>query len=230
MGRAALILVGASIGVLVGIGVFMVLDEDPGPLIGPSAPVDSPFPAVDHDEQAAADLITAWERWRTATFYARGTWERRLDGGGAPLRGTTLTVQAPPRRTVVRLGSLVELVDGSTRTCDAEIEGAVAPACVTGAPGLSYEERVEAELGVVTEYVTGETRPFDVGGGRRPGCYRVENRALLAAAPWGLWAEFCFDEETGAMEWARIRRATATDTEIVVEIRADVTDDDFVFG
>ena len=99
-----------------------------------------------------------------------------------------------------------------------------------GGAGMSYEERVAAELTAVAEYVSGETRPFDIGVGRAPGCYRAENRAGLAAASWGLWAEFCFDEETGAMESARIRRASAVDTEVMVEIRAEVTEADFLFG
>lgn len=230
MGRTVLVLVGVSVGVLIGIGVFALFDEDPEPLVGEGEPVSTPFPAVEHDERAAAELLTAWERWRTATFYARGSWERRLDNGEPPLRGPVLTVQDPPRRAVVRLGSLVELIDDSVRACDAEIEGVLTPGCQTGASGLSYEERVTRELALVADYVSGEQRSFDVGFGDTAGCYQAENRALLAAAPWGLWAQFCFDGETGAMASARVRRATATDTEVMVEIRAEVSESDFAFG
>ncbi|MFQ5556979.1 MAG: hypothetical protein ACE5GB_05665, partial [Acidimicrobiales bacterium] len=80
--RIAAVLIGLSIGVLAGIGAFALLDDESGPASLPTGePVTSSFPSVDHDEQAAAGLIEAWERWLTGTFYARGTWTRRLDDG-----------------------------------------------------------------------------------------------------------------------------------------------------
>ena len=230
MGRVALVISGLAIGVFVGIGLFALFDDDPDPVIGAARVPVNPFPRVEHDETAAADLTAAWERWRTATFYARGWWERRLDSGGTPLRGSALTVQDPPRRVVVRLGSVVELVEGSTRSCDADVDGAVPPLCTAATGGVGYDERVARELSVIEDYVMGDTRTFDVGRGDLDGCFRAENRALLAAAPWGLWAEFCFDDATGAMRSARIRRDSAVDTEVMIEIRADVTDADFVLG
>ena len=228
MGRIVLVVVGVSIGVLIGIGAFALLD-DSQVVVGRGRPVVTPFPAVDHDEEAAAGLLAAWERWRNATFYSRGTWERRLDAGDDPLRGQVLTVQDPPRRAIVRLGSLVELIDDTIRSCDSDIDGTLPPSCLLGEVGLSYRERVTTEIAVVEEYVIGSARPFDVGPGTSDGCFRAENRTRLAAASWGLWAEFCFDDLTGAMESARIRRETAVDTEIMTLIRADVSDADFVF-
>ncbi len=228
MGRVALVVVGVSIGVLVGIGAFaLVDDEDDGPVIGPGVPAESSFPAVGHDGAAALDLVAAWETWRTATFYARGVWERRLDSGGGPLRGDVLNVQDPPRRVVVRLGALVELTDGSVRSCDADVDGGLAPTCTPSDAGLSYEARVAAEMALVEGYVIGESRVFNVGLGESEGCYRAENRALLPAAPWGLWAEFCFDPLSGAMRSARIRRDSAVDTEVMFEVRDTVSESDF---
>lgn len=230
MGRAALILIGLSVGVLAGIGAFALLEEEQDPLVSAARPVESEFPSVDHDPAAASELVAAWERWRTATFSARGTWERRLDEGGTPLRGVVETVQDPPRRTVVRLGTLVESVDGTMRSCDTELENLAAPPCAEGEGSIGYDQRVALELELVESYVTGDDRPFDVGPGVRTGCYRVENRAFLATAPWGLWAEFCFDADTGAMQSARVRRSSAVDVEIMFEIRSDVTTADFVLG
>lgn len=230
MVRAALVIVGVAFGVLLGIGAFVILGDDTPSSVGPSRPAEIVFPAVDHDEVAATELIEAWRRWRTATFYSRGSWERRLDGGDSPLRGEVLTVQDPPRRTVVRLGSLVELIDDAVRTCDAEAGGALAPSCLRGQGGLGYADRVAAEMVRVESYVRGDGRPFDVDFGSDSGCYRVENRTLLPAAPWGLWAEFCFDPESGAMASARVRRDSAVDTEVMVEIRTEVTEADFELG
>jgi hypothetical protein len=230
VGRAVLVVVGVSLGVLLGIGAYTVLGDDTPSSVGTARPAQTDFPAVDHDEVAAADLLDAWRRWRTATFYSRGSWERRLDNGDSPLRGEVVTVQNPPRRTVVRLGSLVELIDDAVRTCDSEAGGALALSCLTGRGELTYDQRVAAEVNVVEGYVSGDDRPFDVGFGTDDGCYRVENRALLPAAPWGLWAEFCFDPESGAMESARVRRDSAVDTEVMVEIRTGVTEADFDLG
>lgn len=230
MGRAALIVVGVSVGVLLGIGAQEWFGDDSAPSVSGPETVSTSFPPVTHDRGSARDLLAAWGRWRTSTFYARGTWERRLDSGGDPLRGPVLTVQDPPRRVVIRLGALLESTDGSVRSCDSEVGGQLSPACIASAGGIGHDERVAAELAVVEGYVTGAARAFDVGPGSRSGCYRAESRTFAAAAPWGLWAEFCFDADTGAMVMARILRDSAVDTEVMIEVRSELTAADFALG
>ena len=221
MERGLLIALGLVVGVVAALGFYAWrLDDEPAG----DAPSTN-FPAIAHDTEAAATLIADWERWRTATFVTEGTWTRTLDGVEEPLTGSVYTAQQPPRRLVVRLGVTVEQIDDLVATCDSSTDELIAPACVPGS-GLSYVERVEGEMGLVRQYVTGDAREYDVGLADN-GCYQLSSALPRLASPWGKWAEFCFDEESGALRKATVRRQSATDVELIVLIRADVTDADF---
>ena len=58
-------------------------------------------------------------------------------------------------------------------------------------------------------------------------CYQAELIGPALASPWGRWAEFCFDEESGALRLARIRRPSAIDVESINTIRTEVSRADF---
>ena len=77
-------------------------------------PLEVNFPPVDHDPDAARELIASWTRWRTATFVAAGTWTRTLDDDPSPLVGEVYVAQRPPRRYTVRLGNVVDLWEMTT--------------------------------------------------------------------------------------------------------------------
>ena len=222
MERGLVVVLGLVVGVVLVLGAFAVFagDDNPGP-----APATS-FPAIDHEAVAADGLLAAWQRWRTATFVSAGTWSRTVDGVAEPLTGPVYTAQRPPRRLVVRLGSTVEEIDQTVATCDSSDDELVAPACLAGDSGLSFDERVAAELVLVSGYVTSDARLYDVGRGE-PGCFRVELVVPVLAAPWGRWAEFCFDPASGALASARVRRPSAVDLEIIDVIRTEVDDADF---
>ena len=221
MERGLVVVLGLVVGVVVAIGAFALFagGDDPEP------PVTS-FPAVEHEAVAADGLQAAWRRWRTATFVSEGTWTRTLDGVAEPLTGPVYTAQRPPRRLVVRLGSTVEETDQTVATCDSSDDELVAPPCLAGDSGLSFDERVAAEMDLISAYVAGEARLYDVGRAE-PGCYRVELLEPILAAPWGRWAEFCFDPASGALASARVRRQSAIDLEIIELIRTEVTEADF---
>ena len=228
--RAVLIVIGLAAGVLGGIGAFVLVDRartPTDPVVFSDEVVVSQFPAVTHDELAAADLRQAWENWRQSTFYARGDWERRLDDGDQTLSGPVLLVQDPPRRLVARLGSLVEQIDGDVFSCDPLPEDSIGAPCVTGSGTISYSERVQRELDAVDTYVFGDQRAFNVQYADAPGCYQAESRTFNPAVPWGLWAQFCFDHDTRVMISSRIRRESAIDIEAIFESRSVVTDADF---
>lgn len=183
------------------------------------------FPPIDHDPAAAALLIDAWERWRTASFVSIGTWTRTVDGVAGPLTGDVYTAQDPPRRLVVRLGAVVESVDGFTAACSpVEDDEALTPACL-GGEGIGYDERVAAELALVEQYVGGASRLYDVA--TDGACFQAELIGPALASPWGRWAEFCFDDTSGALQLARIRRPSAIDVESIHTIRTDVAEADF---
>ena len=232
MGRVALVLGGLAAGVLLAIGLSLVFADDAGDADGASferRPLDElRFPPVDHDPAAATELVEAWARWRGATFVARGTWTRELDDPTQDvLAGGSYRVQDPPRRLVVRLGSTVERIDGDVSVCDSGDDSLVAPACTDGAGVLTYDERVAREMAVVAAYVEGPDRAYDAAAGPDDGCHRVELVAPALASPWGRWAEFCFDEATGALVSSVVRRASAVDTEQLRVVSDTVTDADF---
>jgi hypothetical protein len=181
---------------------------------------------VTHDLQAAEDLVVAWNRWRTATFVSVGTWTRTLDGNAEPLTGDAFTAQEPPRRVVVRLGAVIESIDGSVVTCDNPEEPVIVPGCSEVDGVLSYDDRLRAEMSLVLNYVIGEERIYDVAA--VDGCFSVELIPAALRSPWGRAGQFCFDEASGALQSSRVRRQSAVDEEIVLAIRTDVTDADFL--
>ena len=213
-----------------GIGVLLVLGVDA--LRGGGAdqsgdePATTSFPAIDHDPVAADELVVAWERWRTATFVSSGTWSRVLDSGGAPLEGPVYTAQDPPRRLTLRLGAVIDQIDGTVARCDLPSEDLIVPACLSTETSYGYDERVRIEMAFVVQYVSGPSRLYDVGFGPTD-CFRVELEVAALGSPWGRWSEFCFDDASGALRSSRTRRQSAIDTEQIAEIRVEVTDNDF---
>lgn len=231
MNRIAKIGVGLLFGFVAALVIGAIVIDEPSPVVSEGRAVDNRFPAVDHDPEAATELMAAWLRWRTATFIADGTWSRTLDAGGQPLTGPVHIVQDPPRRLVQRLGSTVELFDDAVASCEPADDGTdpVAP-CVSGSSGLTYQQRVDSELALVRAYVTGESRIYDTGRGLIDGCYRAELNAAALGSPWGRWAEFCFDPASGALLSSRIRRQSAIDVEFDEVTSTVVADSDFPSG
>ena len=231
MDRALIVLLGAVVAAVGVIGVaaiwLTVTTDDGDPIVlEPGVTEGVSFPAIDHDPAGAAALVTAWQRWRTASFVSVGTWTRTIDARpDEPLTGDVYVAQAPPRRLVVRLGSVVERHGDEVSACSVSDQVVIAPPCVAG-EGLAYDALVEYELGLVERYVTGPSRLYDVARSSVD-CFRAELVVPASASPWGRWAEYCFDEQTGALRSARVRRRSATDVELVGSIRAEVRDDDF---
>lgn len=222
MQRLLLVATGVVVGVVAVFAIVAALgggDDD-------GEPATTSFPAIDHDLDAAAALLEAWERWRTATFVSSGTWSRTLDAGGAPLSGPIYTAQDPPRRLILRLGSVIDQIDGTVARCDLPSDELIVPDCVPADTSRTYEERVADEMELVARYLAGPTRLYDVGFGES-GCFRVELEAPELRSPWGRWSEFCFDDATGALRSSRTRRTSAVDVSAVDEIRAEVSDADF---
>lgn len=235
MDRALVVILGfvaAAVTVLAVAAVWLTAGADADGADGAAVAADGPaviegvsFPPVDHDVDAAAALVEAWARWRTATFVSIGTWTRTVDSMAEPLTGEVYVAQEPPRRLVVRLGAVVERTGGTVAACSPVEEDTVPPACLAG-EGLGYDELVDRELGLVRQYVGGETRIYDVGVDEH-GCFEAELFGPALASPWGRWARFCFDDGSGALQSALIRRPSAIDVESTHTIRTDVTDADF---
>ena len=156
--------------------------------------------------------MVAWNRWRTASFVSSGTWTRTLDGSDEPLTGDAYTAQDPPRRLVLRLGAVIESIDGTLLTCDNPAEPVIVPGCSEVAGLRSYDERLRSEMSLVLNYVRGDQRIYDVA--EVDGCFHVELIPAALRSPWGRAAQFCFDDESGALRSSRVRRQSAVDEEI----------------
>jgi len=193
----------AVVAALVVIAVVGVLRQ-PEPAGLEIVPLDSEFAAFDHNPAAAAALIDAWARWRTATVVTSGTWTRQLDAAEAPLTGTVYLAQDPPNRVSIRLSAEVSRIEDQER----------------------FDRLNANELVLVGGYVTGESRIYNVEFGD-PGCFVAQLNIWAPASPWGLRAEYCFDDASGALVSARVRRQSATDIEVITDIRTTVTGEDF---
>ena len=209
MDRALTVILGFVVaGTVLLLGVALVVtirSADDEPFEVSFTPIETDFPAVEHDPAAAADLLDAWAAWRIGTFVTVGTWTRTVDGRpDDPLVGDVSLVQDPPRRQVVRLGSLVSDIDDQER----------------------FENLVVTELGLVGGYVLGEDRLYDVARVDEA-CFHAELMAPALASPWGRWAEYCFDGESGAMVSARVRRQSAIDVEQSIVVTTEVSAADF---
>ena len=220
-----LVVAGLVAGVVVVLAFAAVRADGEATSDGPRGDVELSFPAVDHDEAAAEALVLAWNRWRTASFVSFGTWTRTLDDSTAPLTGDSYLAQDPPRRVVVRLGAVIESIDGTVVTCDDPSEPVIVPGCTEVASGRSYDDRLRTEMSLVLNYVRGEQRIYDVA--LVDGCFQVELVEAALRSPWGRVARFCFDDESGALRSSRVRRQSAVDEEVVAVIRTEVTEDDF---
>ena len=209
MDRALTLLLAVIAGLVVVLGVGALVltlggDDDPGELVFEELE-PSEFPPVEHDPDAAVALREAWTRWRTATFVSSGTWTRTLDARpDEPLTGEAYTAQDPPRRFQIKLSAVVE------RTETEE----------------TYERLLGTELALVDGYVRGDNRLYDVADAG-DGCFHAELIKPVINSPWGLWAEYCFDDATGALELARLRKPDGVDVERHTTIRAEVADADF---
>ena len=210
MDRALTVVLGlvvAGVVLLLAVALVLTVRADDDVFEVTFEPVSTDFPPVDHDPDAAADLIDAWAAWRTGTFVTAGTWSRTVDGRDDPLVGDVYLAQDPPRRVVVRLGAQVLDIDDAER----------------------FESLVVNELALVGGYVVGDDRLYDVAR-ISDACFHAELVAPALASPWGRWAEYCFDAETGAMVSARVRRQSAIDVERTAVVTTVVTEADFRVG
>lgn len=180
------------------------------------------------DPQAAAvELITAWERSRTATFVATGTFERRSSVTGAVLTSEDVVAQRPPERLHRQLGGVDGRVDDRLLVCPgAPPESDPAP-CQLGEPGgPTYAESVDDELAGLRSLLLGDEPLYSVDVVDE-GCFSLTQERVDPRAPFGVAARLCFDPATGAPSARRITfEGGITETLVVTDIRSEVADAD----
>jgi hypothetical protein len=206
---------GGVVGVLLTVPVA-VIDDVAGPA--------SPLLPIEVDPAAAAAFVGAWERSRTTTWQVESTFSRELVSGRS-LHAEVLTVQRPPDRLEVGLGSVEGRRRGGRFACSADPDGELR--CREVEAGLSYAEEVARDLRRLEVLVTERGRRVALYAVEESdGCFDLRLRFSYPAPPYGQSATFCFDVETGAPVRTVIRRADAVDTTVAREVSGQVDDAD----
>lgn len=185
-----------------------------------TAPV--PIPAV--DPRAADAFLDAWRESRTGTWRVEATFTREL-ADGRSLRAAVVTVQRPPDRLEVGLGSVEGRRDGERFACSAADDGELR--CRAAETTLTYEEEVEREIGRLAALVRERADRLALYTvAHRGSCFDLRLRFSYPAAPYGDEAMFCFDDETGALTRTEIRRPEGVDRTVADEVDAVVSAED----
>jgi hypothetical protein len=230
-----LVAIGLLFGLAVGVVVAWALDEPGEPVhldvVGSTAVTVAPESA-----EAAEAFIEAWERSRRATFVAVTEWHRVTDVGAEMTERRVFAQRLPDR---VRSGdhSRRGQIGGIVYTCDQlplgdaldegggvepEVECRETPADEPDAE--TVDEMVEAEVELMWRHVVG-TRPL-YRVGQRGNCFFLRLDRAMVVPPYGFRTAFCFDAHSGAVSDFRIDRVEGTDTERLLWVRDEVTDDD----
>lgn len=173
--------------------------------------------------RAANDFLTAWERYRHATYTATLEFTR-VATNGQSLQSTSTFAQQPPRRAIRGGDGSVLLTDGAaSRTCNA-LSGTVS--CVP-APAVDYEAAVATELDSWRSAVLAEVPYYRVSV-PDTGCFQLELVVAMTDPPYGRVAQFCFDATTGALLRRQLVRDGATDTEEATRVSPVVPADAFL--
>jgi hypothetical protein len=179
-------------------------------------------------DAAAQRFALAWERSRTATFVAEGTYERRSDVTGARLASEDVLAQRPPDRLHRQLGGVEGRRDDRLLLCPAAPAGddAVPPCRLAPAGPRSYDEEVAREVAGVRSLTMGAGRLYAVTE-TEEGCFALELERADPRAPFGVDASFCFDQATGAPRSSRVaHEGGIVEVVVVAAIRTDVRDAD----
>jgi len=180
------------------------------------------------DGAAAARLIDAWERSRTATFLRSATFERRSEVTGAVISSEDVLAQRPPQRIHRQLGGVDGRDDDRLVVCAAPPAGETGGVCQLGAPGgPTYAEDVAEELADLRALLQRPDPLYAVADGDEDGCFELAQQRSDPRAPFGTEAQFCFDAATGAPTNSRVRyEGGIVEVVTVTEIEIVVTDGD----
>lgn len=176
-------------------------------------------------DEAVAELLQAWAANRLGTYVVEGESVRRGTDGDE-LRSDVRIVQRPPDRVTVQFGGVEGTVDGRPLGCTTGPSAEVL--CGSGAEQLpedAYEQGVQAEVDRMLGYLVGDPPLYRVAGDGE-GCFDLEQARTYPLVPYGSSARFCFDEQTGALTFARQEHEHLVDTFTATSVRGEVDDAD----
>lgn len=192
---AALLVVAAASAVAYDRGTADVAGEPP-----PSTTVTD-LEAQQH--VVASDFLADWHTWRSADVIVRSTFVReRVDG--ETLTSDMVVAQQGDRRIVSRLGGAEGYLDDEQVRCVSESDGSYR--CDRTPTGMTAEQRRSAELDTWAEYLSGVPPYYRILALDRS-CYELVLTRALPGAEFGSLAEFCFDDDSGALVRTRITYA-----------------------
>ncbi|MCX7620836.1 MAG: hypothetical protein N2037_08355 [Acidimicrobiales bacterium] len=183
------------------------------------------LPDREHQRDASAEFLLAWERARRATFVLEGEFSRTKPGGDT-LRAPRFEVQRPPDHLIKQFGGITGVLNGRTISCSQSPRGQM----VCGADGpeaTPFDERLERELTNLRSYFD-PARPLYAVRPDGKHCFRLQQIAIYPDPPYGLLARFCFDEATGALRGVeRHFESGMVERMEAVSLRSEVTQSDF---
>ena len=172
----------------------------------------------------AAELVAAWERTRTATYHATGTFERR-GAGGAHLSVPVEIAQRPPERLLRQFGEVTGRRGNRPLQCPAPVGGGELE-CHLGPPGRSFDEVVADEVASFRRLVTGDDPLYEVEPADDEGCWRMTRTGPDPRSGFGVEAVVCVDPGTGALRSVEIDHGSVDERTTYDEITPEVTDAD----
>ena len=89
----------------------------------------------------------------------------------------------------------------------------------------SFRAEVARDVHTIRTYVQGDVPLYTVHAAGD--CFDLRQARALPAPPYGTEARFCFDPATGAPTRREIHRPEGTDVQQAVEVRTEVSADDF---
>jgi hypothetical protein len=204
--------VAAVAGLIVGLGVVAVLA------------LTGAFDVERREPDAQDQLVAAFERHRAAVYAFDGEFTRTMPDGRR-LESGAFVVQRPPDELRRQLGGTSGRINGRRVNCSVGPDDRFQ--CATGAPVDSWDAMVARELDNLRSYFD-PAAPAYTADRVSGGCFELQLVAAVPDPPYGVRAELCFDEPTGALRRVEIEHeGGAVDRLEAVAIRTTVTNDDF---
>jgi hypothetical protein len=174
---------------------------------------------------ASEAFIASFQRSLEGTYVVEAIYTRELDRGGQ-LRSNVFVAQRPPDSIRRQFGGITGSIGGHEIMCSNDATGAFH--CGPAAPSPDHALEVERDLENLHSYFAPPALYSAVSAG--PDCFELTQLRPSAALPYGSFARFCFDPDTGAIRLQVQHLEGAVDSFEATLVRGDVSAADFDLG
>lgn len=244
-----MVAIGLLVGLAAGVFVAWMLNEPPDPFEPDEGP---PVSVAPESPEAAEAFIEAWERSRRETYITVSRWHRVTDVGAEMDQIRVLAQRLPDRirsSDRSRSGQIGDVrytcdelpiaepppdEEPGTQEPDTQEPDTVLPETeldcreipMTEPSPAEVDAMIDREVELMWRHVEG-TRPlYKVG--REGDCFHLRLARAMVVPPYGQRTMFCFDPGSGAISALEIERIEGTDTEELLWVTSDVTDEDLM--